>query len=97
MQYTVDKIEIEPFLARLAKSNQAFDARHPGLKMNRQPIHTVYGGANLYQSGTAGKIAQLAQKHFDQYAPDAATMAAASKGRYKRTLSRPTDSPLATR
>ncbi|MBV1877364.1 MAG: hypothetical protein KUG79_06955 [Pseudomonadales bacterium] len=77
MQYTVDKTEIEPFLARLAKSNQAFDARHPGLKTNRQPIHTVYGGANLYQSGTAGKIAQLSQKHFDQYAPDAATMAAA--------------------
>jgi citrate lyase beta subunit len=40
-----------------------------------QPIHTVYGGAHLFKSTTCSKLGALAQKAFNDYAPDAATMA----------------------
>jgi len=40
-----------------------------------QPIHTVYGGAHLFKSTTCSKLGALARKAFDDYAPDAATMA----------------------
>ena len=43
----------------------------------RQPVHTVYGGAHLFQPATAAKLARLAQQHFDQHAADPAALAAA--------------------
>lgn len=43
--------------------------------MTHQPIHTVYGGAHLFKSTTCSKLGALAKKAFNDYAPDAATMA----------------------
>ena len=40
-----------------------------------QPIHTVYGGAHLFKSTTCGKLGALAERAFNEYAPDAATLA----------------------
>ncbi len=39
----------------------------------RQPIHTVYGGANLFKAETPGKFGALALRALDEYAPDAAS------------------------
>lgn len=45
--------------------------------MTRQPIHTVYGGANLFQAATCAKFGKLAEKALATYAPDATALAAA--------------------
>ena len=41
----------------------------------QQPIHTVYGGAHLFKSGTCSKLGVLARKAFNDYAPDASRLA----------------------
>jgi len=64
-------------LSRLQASNHTFAARYPGDSPRRQPVHTVYGGAHLFKADTARKMAGLALRHMDEYAPDAATLAAA--------------------
>ncbi len=62
-------------LERLRTANEKFLQRFPGAN-SRQPVHTVYGGANLYKAGAAQKLAGLARKHLAEYAPDTATFAA---------------------
>jgi citrate lyase beta subunit len=42
-----------------------------------QPIHTVYGGAHLFASSTFGKLAQIARRSLQEYAPDAKSLAEA--------------------
>lgn len=51
------------------------DRGYPGDLGRRQPIHTVYGGANLFKSGTAKRLGQLAIQSFESFAPDADTFA----------------------
>ncbi len=50
---------------------------YPGEQPDRQPVHTVYGGAHLFRSDTAAKLGRLARAVFDEFAPDAATLAQA--------------------
>ena len=38
----------------------------------RQPVHTVYGGANLFKAETPEKFGTLALRALEQFAPDAA-------------------------
>ncbi|MFN4150647.1 MAG: DUF6986 family protein, partial [Candidatus Sericytochromatia bacterium] len=38
---------------------------------NRQPIHTLYGGANLFKSDSIKKMSSLALKSFNEYIPNA--------------------------
>ena len=64
-------------LAALKAANESFAARYPGERIDRQPVHTVYGGANLFKHTTAGKLGQLALRSLDAYAPDAASLARA--------------------
>jgi hypothetical protein len=45
--------------------------------LSRQPIHVVYGGAQLFQAGTFVKIGELARKTFELYAGDVSEFAAA--------------------
>jgi hypothetical protein len=45
-----------------------------GVPGPNQPVHTVYGGAQLFRSDTAVKLGALARQAFEQYAPDAATL-----------------------
>jgi len=44
---------------------------------SRQPVHTVYGGAHLFSFDAARKLGALALKALNEYAPDAAALAAA--------------------
>lgn len=37
---------------------------------NRQPIHTLYGGANLFKSDSIKKMSSLALKSFNEYMPN---------------------------
>jgi citrate lyase beta subunit len=56
-------------LDHLAVANQRFAERYPGESTQRQPLHTVYGGAQLYRAETTQKLGQLALRHLDTYAP----------------------------
>src|SRR5437763_10830499 len=60
-----------PLDASLAK----FARRFPGESGARQPVHTVYGGAQLFKSDTTEKLGALALRALDQFAPDAKTLA----------------------
>ena len=45
--------------------------RYPGEPAARQPVHTVYGGAQLYRAETTQRLGELALRHLDGYARDA--------------------------
>ena len=60
----------------LQSSHATFAARYPGESGRRQPVHTVYGGAHLFKSDTAGRLGGLAIRAFETYAPDATAFAA---------------------
>lgn len=75
MQTTIDQESLNPLLERLAEANRAFSARFPGDSALRQPVHTLYGGANLYKPGAAAKMGDLARRHFQEYAPDVSAFA----------------------
>jgi citrate lyase beta subunit len=64
-------------VAELSKANEAFAKTYPGDRPDRQPIHTVYGGAHLFKATTPGKLGELALRSLDTYAPDAGTFAGA--------------------
>jgi hypothetical protein len=40
-------------------------------------VHTVYGGAHLFRSDSAQKLGAIALRTLNEYAPDAAMLAAA--------------------
>src|ERR1700682_6345745 len=49
-------------------------ARYPGDSGARQPVHTVYGGAQLFKSDTPKRLGALALRALDEFAPDAETL-----------------------
>jgi len=59
---------------RLGAANRAFAARFPGDRPDRQPVHTVYGGAHLFKSATSAKIGKIAVSHFDEFADSASVL-----------------------
>ncbi len=71
----------------LRRANLAFAVAHPGESPSRQPVHTVYGGAQLFKPDTAPRIGEVARKALETWAPDADALAAA--------LGWPTGDPLA--
>jgi citrate lyase beta subunit len=57
---------------RLRPSLTSFAERFPGETGQRQPVHTVYGGAHLFKSDTAVRLGQIAMRSFESFAPNAA-------------------------
>ncbi len=45
------------------------------MESERQPVHTVYGGAHLFKAGIASKLGALALESLRTYAPDPASFA----------------------
>jgi citrate lyase beta subunit len=64
-------------IAPLKRASAAFARTHPGEPSARQPVHTVYGGAQLYRYDSAPKLGALALKAFAEHAPSAGAFAAA--------------------
>jgi len=77
MKRTLSVDALREVMAPLARANAAFAARHPGDAGGRQPVHTVYGGAQLFRADVASRMGALALRSLDQFAPDAATLAGA--------------------
>lgn len=63
--------------SRLEQANRKFSRAYPGESGRRQPVHTVYGGAHLFKADSCRKLGGLAMRSFEEYAPDAATLAEA--------------------
>ena len=60
--------------AALREANLAFAAAHLGEGAGRQPVHTVYGGAQLFGADSVPKLGRIALAAMDRYAPDAAAL-----------------------
>src|SRR6185295_15265224 len=63
--------DLAPIVARLQPVNAHLARRYPGESGARQPVHTVYGGAQLFAADTVPKLGQLARRAMEEYAPDA--------------------------
>jgi citrate lyase beta subunit len=50
---------------------------YPGESARRQPVHSVYGGAHLFQFDTAKKLGELALQSLESYAPNGKSLALA--------------------
>jgi citrate lyase beta subunit len=74
---TVPPTEQQQIVLGLRKANRAIAKACPGETGERQPVHTVYGGAHLFKADLAPRFGALALAALDEYAPDAATLAAA--------------------
>ncbi len=55
--------------ADLREANLEFARRHPGDPPGRQPVHTVYGGAQLFGADAAAKLGGVARRAMDEYLP----------------------------
>lgn len=69
--------EAKSELEALSKANLAYAEAFPGDLPTRQPVHTVYGGAQLYKAETAARLGKLALRALDDFAPDAFSFARA--------------------
>lgn len=61
--------------AWLTDANHEFARKFPGESGLREPVHAVYGGANLFKSDTCRKFGTIAEKAVNEYAPDGAAFA----------------------
>ena len=77
MKSTFTPESIAAIVQRLADANAAFARRYPGESPARQPIQTVYGGAQIFKADTAAKLGVVSLRALDEYAPDAASFARA--------------------
>jgi citrate lyase beta subunit len=69
---TLDAGLLGSIRARLAKVNSEFVRCYPGETPGRQPVHTVYGGAQVFKADTAPKMGALARQSLEDFAPTAA-------------------------
>jgi len=67
---TLDESSIKNILSNLEKANLQLKEIYSGENADRQPVQTVYGGAQLFKCTTIKKMGELALKSFKEYAPD---------------------------
>ena len=68
---------LEALSGRLRAANQSFNAAFPGESGDRQAVHTVYGGAQIFKADTAAKMGRAALHQLQTYAPNFAAFAKA--------------------
>ncbi len=75
MKFSINESAKENLLGALQTANLKFQRIYPGDKPDRQAVHTVYGGANLFKSDTTLKMGDIALKNLQTYAPNFVTLA----------------------
>ena len=75
MQTTLDAELIGSLTEGLRAALTRDAERFPGDSHRRQPVHTVYGGAQLFSAETPAKLGRLAAAAFDEYAGDPSVLA----------------------
>jgi citrate lyase beta subunit len=76
---TLTDADLDALRLPLTAANAGFALSHPGETTARQPVHTVYGGAQLFKSDTTVKMGQRALAALATYAPYATRLAHALK------------------
>ena len=69
--------DFKSIAARLRRANGRVTRDYPGEAGDRQPVHTVYGGAHLFSADLAAKLGALARKALNENAPTPAAFAEA--------------------
>jgi citrate lyase beta subunit len=77
MKLSIPESNRTQILSELGSANKAFQKIYPGDKPDRQPVHTVYGGADLFKSDSAQRMGKVALNTMVTYAPDFAVFARA--------------------
>ncbi|TBX65583.1 phosphoenolpyruvate kinase [Flavobacterium silvisoli] len=67
---TIPSHKKEQLFQSLSKANNAFNEIYPGDRSERQPVHTLYGGANLFKSDAPITLGQRALEILETYAPN---------------------------
>jgi citrate lyase beta subunit len=75
MNLSIADNEKDKLFSDLKKANLNFQKVYPGDKPDRQAVHTVYGGANLFKADTCIKMGEIALKNLQTYAPDFVSLA----------------------
>ncbi len=75
MKFSIPEKEKQVLLDQLQTANLTFQQTYPGDKPDRQPVHTVYGGANLFKADTCIKMGEIALKNLQTYAPNFVVLA----------------------
>ena len=75
MKLTFTTADTAPILSDLKTANIGYQHIYIGDSANRQPVHTVYGGANLFTHDTAARFSAASLKSLRTYAPNFAVLA----------------------
>ncbi len=75
MKLSIPENQKSNILEQLRQANLAFQKVYPGDSPDRQPVHTVYGGANLYKWDSAKRMGEIALNSLRTYAPDFTVLA----------------------
>ncbi len=75
MKFTISENLKNVVLTDLKVANLAYYNIYKGDSPDRQPVHTVYGGANLFTHDTAARMSQAALNNFKTYAPNFVVLA----------------------
>jgi citrate lyase beta subunit len=67
---TIPQSKKEQLFGSLSQANIAFQQIYLGDRSDRQPVHTLYGGANLFKSDAALSLGQRALEILETYAPN---------------------------
>ena len=67
MSTTLNATDINLAFQDLRTAWDDFAATRPGDPDHRQPVHTVYGGANLFKANTAERMSQIATASLKEY------------------------------
>jgi citrate lyase beta subunit len=70
MDLSISKDNKSQIFGDLKVANATFNKIYRGDREDRQPIHTVYGGANLFKSNTTQVLGSIALKSLLHYAPN---------------------------
>ena len=57
-----------PVLARLSDANREVAGAYPGDRLDRQPVHTVYGGAQLFSGDLVARLGGAARRALEEKA-----------------------------
>ncbi|MES1160657.1 MAG: phosphoenolpyruvate kinase [Bacteroidota bacterium] len=75
MRLSINESEKERLLASLKIANLGFQQQYPGDRPDRQPVHTLYGGADLFHADTCVKMGEVALRSLQNHAPHFAALA----------------------
>ncbi len=67
---TIPQSKKEQLFNSLSQANTSFNEIYPGDRSERQPVHTLYGGANLFKFDATILLGQRALEILETYAPN---------------------------